>query len=82
MKINIIYVCKNHLIGIDYTLPLLMELKKRYNHININVLLNDLNQKNEEIQAWKLVRGLKLNITSRSMLLALFKAWNLSGDKN
>lgn len=56
MKTNIIYACKKKLIGIDATLPLLMELKARFARVNIIILFPDeynLQEIQKNYHIWK-----------------------------
>ena len=65
MKTNIVYISKKQIIGIDYTIPLLMELKERYSHFNFIILLHDLEQKKtvkENYHIWEAIEKLHAKI--------------------
>lgn len=47
MRRNVVYLCKNKLIGMDWTLPFLMEIKKL--HPSVRIVVVFLNEKQREL---------------------------------
>ncbi len=79
MSKNLIYLCKNKLLGIDRILPILMEIKARHPNISITIIfvndkqMEDIKRNHNIWKAIQLMDSHSYAIRSQNGLVTLFR---------